>query len=278
MISGVLGAILALSSAACGSDTAGSGGAGGSGPGAGGSGAGGADGCAKTVDPSLTDVTGRWAYLEVGSQLIQAAGFAEPFHNRIVSVLLLDQTQTGEDVAVTGEYCDHYTEDPDSVVHAVIPDAYHAALKPVSRTGAFGADARYTLSELREVVGATLADQDEALPTEPDDPRVIDEDMDGHPGVTIRLTGLVDGEVYVVERKTTAADGVAVSPDRIEGLLAFTSEQSVVDADPASLKDTTAASESLPDPEPCNSYFRMVRVPDGTDCASVNADFDTLFP
>jgi hypothetical protein len=272
------GLAVALLGLGCGSDPPSGGGAGG----AGGQGTGGREGCDVTADTSVTDVSGLWAYLEVGSQLIQAPGFADPFHNRIVSVLLLDQTQTGTDLAVTGQYCDHYTEDPDSVVHAIIPAEYKASLKPISRTGTFaesGGSLRYTLPAYHEVAGATLTDvASEDLPVDPADPRVIDEDGDGNPGVTIRLTGLVDGEVYVVERKSTALDGVAIAADRLEGLIAFTSEQSVVASDPASLKTTTDNTQTFADMEVCNSYFRMVRVPAGTDCAAVNAQKDTLFP
>ncbi|MCC6551600.1 MAG: hypothetical protein IT372_01090 [Polyangiaceae bacterium] len=272
----VLGLSLCVAAAGCGSDDAGTGGAGGGGQG--GAGGQGADGCDGTADPSVTDVTGRWAYLEVGSQLIQAPAVGDPFHNGIVSLLILEQTQTGSDVAVTGEYCDHYTHDPDAVVHAVIPAAYLSALKPVTRTGTFSGGA-YHLAPLAEVVGAALAAPDtEDLPVAPDDPRVIDEDSDGKPGVTIALTGLIDGEVYAVERKKTELDGVAASPDRIEGLLTFSSEQSVLASDPASIKSTTDATQSYPDPEPCNSYFRMVRIPDTADCATVKQDFATLFP
>jgi hypothetical protein len=273
------GLLVGLLGLGCGSDPAGGGGAAGSG---GTGGAGGEDGCEVTADPSVTDISGRWAYLEVGSQLVQAPGFADPFHNRIISVLLLDQTQSGEDVTVSGEYCDHYTEDPDSVVHAVIPDAYKDSLKPISRTGTFaesGGSLRYMLPVFYEVAGATLTDvATEDLPVDPTDPRVLDEDGDAKPGVTIRLTGLVDGEVYVVERKSTAADGVAVATDRIEGLLDFTSEQSVLASDPASLKDSADATQTSTDPALCSSYFRMARVPDTADCAYVNAEKDTLFP
>ena len=272
----VLGFTICLLAAACSSDPEG-GGAGGTG-GSGGQGAGGEDGCETVADPSVKDVTGRWAYLEVGSQLTKAPAFAEPFHTVIVSVLILDQTQTGEDVAITGEYCDHYTQDPDAAVHAVIPDAYRDALKPISRAGTFGADGRYHLAPLLEVVGAELADPTEDLPVEPDDPRVIDEDMDGQPGVTIRLTGLVDGEVYVIERKSTELEGVAVSPERLEGLLTFSSEQSVVASDPASIKNSTDATQTLPDQDACNSHFRMVRIAADADCASVIAQIETLFP
>jgi hypothetical protein len=231
----------------------------------------------------VTDVSGTWALRVIGSSLIQAPGFGEPFHTRIVSVLLVDQTQNGEAVSVSAAYCNHYTEEDDvAPVHAVIPDAYRDSLAVLMRDGTFApgdGGLRYRLPRVFEVSGATLADPaTEALPTAPDDPRLVDQDMDGNPGVTIVLTGLVDGQVYAAERRSTDLDGVAVSADRLVGLVAFTSEQSVVDADPPSLKDTVGTSEQLPDPEACNSTFEMVRVPDTADCAWVRDQEAMLFP
>lgn len=249
--------------------SAGTGGAGGESP-----------GCAPTAAPDVTDVSGTWAYRAIGSQLTQAQGL-QPFHTRIISVLLITQQQNGDAISLQGTYCDHYTEDPDAIVHAVIPDSFREALAPVTREGTFAASEgglRYKLGPLYEVVGAELDDptQDE-LPTDPADARVVDQDEDGHPGMTLQLQGLIDGSVYVVERKRTELDGVAVATSRIEGRLGFASEQSVLDTDPPSLKPSTAASRTYPDPEECNSTFVMVRTPDDADCAWIKDRADTLF-
>ncbi|XXX80831.1 hypothetical protein WMF30_18925 [Sorangium sp. So ce134] len=275
-------ALLALPLLGCGSDSddsagattsAGSGGSGGAG--------GQSPGCAPTAATDIADVSGKWAYRAIGSQLTQAQGL-DPFHTRIVSVLLVTQQQDGDAISFNGAYCDHYTEDPDAIVHAVIPDTFREALAPVTRAGTFAASGgggrRYQLGRLHEVVGATLEDpaQDE-LPTDPADARVVDQDEDGHPGMTIQLQGLIDGSVYVAERKWTELDGVAVAADRIEGRLGFASEQSVLDTDPPSLKASTAASRTYPDPEECNSTFVMVRIPDDADCAWIEAAAETLF-
>ncbi|MDC0681459.1 hypothetical protein [Sorangium atrum] len=246
-----------------------------------GGGAGGeSPGCAPTAAPDVTDVSGTWAYRAIGSQLTQAQGLP-PFQTRIVSVMLITQQQNGDAISLQGTYCDHYTEDPDAIVHAVIPDSFRGALAPVTREGTFAAGEgglRYELGPLHEVIGAALDDptQDE-LPTDPADARVVDQDEDGHPGMTVQLQGLIDGSVYVAERARTELDGVAVATDRIEGRLGFVSEQSVLETDPASLKATMAASRTYPDPEECNSTFVMVRTPDDADCAWIKERADTLF-
>ncbi|AKT42736.1 hypothetical protein [Chondromyces crocatus] len=274
---GVIGLLLGAMSLFVGCSSDDDGGAGGN-TGEGGSGGegGGTVECSPDPDTSVTDVSGTWALLQVGSMQVQAQGFAEPFTNRIVDLLLVVQTQSGDKVTMNAQYCDHFTEDPDSVVKATIPEAYRNSLMPVVRVGTF-VDGRFEMPELVEVVGAGLSSSSEALPTTPDDPRVLDQDADQKPGVTILLSGFVDGEVHVVERKKTTLAGVALAADQIEGTTAFSSEQSVVDAIPQSLMAQVSSSEQSSDPEVCNSYFKMVRVEASTDCATLRAQRDTLF-
>jgi hypothetical protein len=48
-------------------------------------------------------------------------------------------------------------------------------------------------------VGFRAAHDMDALPTMASDPRVWDQDEDGQPGVTVRVSGLASGDVYVVQ-------------------------------------------------------------------------------
>ena len=125
--------------------------------------------------------------------------------------------------------------------------------------------------------GDELADPaTDPLPTDPTDPAVVDQDADGKPGMTLRLTGLVDGEIYVVQRGYTAASGAAESADEVRGHVDFVSEQVILESDPTSIKDL--ASQAATDTTPCASFFRMKRLDAGSDCAFVIASFATLFP
>jgi hypothetical protein len=255
-------------------------GSGGGGSGGGGTGGGSPDACEPSAAPDVPDVTGKWAYYEVTSRLVVVPGFGDPFHTAVVSLLLVDQTQQGSEVTFAAEYCDHYSEDPDLVVHVVIPEAYTAALPPLSRTGTYTKDGdawRYSLPKHWQVEGATLADiTADPLPTTPDDPQLVDQDVDGKPGMTLRLTGLVDGEIYVVQRGWTEALGGPQAADEIRGAIAFESEQIIVESDPENLKDL--ATQATTDATPCASYFRMKRVADDADCALLKESFATLFP
>jgi hypothetical protein len=127
---------------------------------------------------------------------------------------------------------------------------------------------------LIEVVGARLANPAcDALPTDPNDPRLVDDDNDGLPGITIGLKGLISGTLQCVQRQATALHGVVVAADRVEGGMVYESEQSVVESEPADLKSLYELSTSSTDPTACSSSFVMVKVPDATDAGVVDCDW-----
>ncbi|MBI5494391.1 MAG: hypothetical protein HY904_05140 [Deltaproteobacteria bacterium] len=98
---------------------------------------------------------------------------------------------------------------------------------------------------------------------------MLDEDGDSHPGVTVNLEGALGGYAYVVSRNIHTMDGTVISPDRIQGLTRSSSnQQHTVEA-----QNHLARGESRvrPDPDPKESWFDMVRMPDGATCDDVMA-------
>jgi hypothetical protein len=162
----------------------------------------------------------------------------------------------------------------------IIPDAWAHTEKPVHRTGSFvpGADgfAIMSLPPVTEIAGAVLVDPlSEPLPTTADDPRVIDEDNDGHPGITVQLSGAsISGELYSVQRQITSVEAIAVDSDRLVGTLVFSSTQNVVGSYPTSLATLYAqpGTSTVADAT-CNSNFEMVRIGGrlGVDGGAVDA-------
>jgi hypothetical protein len=196
-------------------------------------------------------------------------------------VLLADVAQASSDLSINAQYCDHYEkEDGTAAAQVTIPDRFRASLRPFTRTGSYADNgagtAVFFLPSFVEVIGATLADPaNDPLPTDASDTRVVDQDQDGNPGVTIKLGGSVSGDLYVVQRQKSELTGIAVSPNRLEGHYGFTSEQNVLDSNPAYLKPL-AAQTAVADPNLCASTFTMVRVQASTTCADVPAD-TTIF-
>lgn len=229
--------------------------------------------------PSVTDLSGTWVLETIGAQVVTTPAYAQPFHIKSVAVLLAQVVQTGSAVTLSASYCDRIQhDDPANPAKVVLPDAWRLTPAPLVRSGTFAADdtgqLTLTLPTVIEVFGAALADPVcEALPVDANDLRLVDTDNDGFPGITVDLSGLISGTLRSVQRQATALDGVVTLADRIEGGMAYESDQSVVASDPPSIKTLYAGSKSSADPTACSSSFIMVRVPTVADAGVVDCEW-----
>jgi len=222
-----------------------------------------------TPSAAVADMSGTWVVRAEGSQVVNAATIGA-LQTKSIFYILVSISQTGTAVLAQGNYCDRAeVDDPRSPVKVVIPDAWAHTETPVVRTGFFVPGVEgvgvLTIDSLPEVAGATLANPGtDPLPTDPSDPRVVDSDNDGNPGITVSLTGLFTANLYSVQRQTTSFVGIPVAADRVEGTLTFTSEQTVLGSTNPTVTALYAQSHSGPDPVVCDSTFAMVRVSHST--------------
>jgi hypothetical protein len=225
------------------------------------------------------DLTGTWGVMQVTSDIV-----AYPFVGQRIRtttlILHVEMRQTGSIVTVSETHCLVDTNDGTTMVSTEIPEAFLRSLGVVERTATLEATAdgwRFVEPWPTEVHGARLADPvNDPLPTTADDPRVVDQDGDGQPGITVRVRvlGLISGEVYVVQRLWKLLDGEVVAPDLIRGFLTWTNEQVTLGASNPFL---TAGGEAQVDPVRERSYFVAIRVPTGTTCADLTTNWRTLF-
>lgn len=128
-------------------------------------------------------------------------------------------------------------------------------------------------------VGIVLDDPfNESLPEDPNDPRIVDADGDGNPGitVTIKVTDAIQGELYIARREIFSYNATLVAPDRIEGLVVDESEQLVIGAsEPMFNVDRTDWGQH---PDETKSPLLLVRVDDSWDCDRLAAERDAIFP
>lgn len=160
-------------------------------------------------------------------------------------------------------------------VQTIVPERAVAVMGPRRRAGRIDGD-EVVIDRAVDVIGAKLANEwSDPLPTEADDPTQWDEDGDGKPGVTIRIIGFVDGEVYVAQRSWNQLRGT-VTPDRqrVRGLVEWKTEQEVLDGSNMFLK---ANPVSKPHPDASKSTFDWVRMPSSTTCDEVKRRNDYLF-
>ncbi len=229
--------------------------------------------------PTEPDLTGRWAILQVTSQIGAIPLVGERVRSTS-SRALLDVTHAGHEVVAVESACSTTIDNGTSLVRTVIPEAFLASMPVGSWTATLEPSATGILFERpwRTTVNGVVLDdpENDPLPTDASDPRVFDQDGDGNPGLTVRVSvaGLFQGEVYVVQRDRSRLSGAVVSADRVEGLVEWTSEQSVLGASNSFFLGGAA---SRPDPVAEHSYFVARRVADNFTCLDVAAAGDALF-
>ncbi|MEL6182619.1 MAG: hypothetical protein AAFS10_26920, partial [Myxococcota bacterium] len=210
-------------------------------------------------------LTGRWIMLQVTATLSRVAVVGR-VRASTRSVVLYDVVHRDGRLRGEGRLLHMQIDNGRAPVKIRIPDAFRRAIPPSNLNAEIRteADGRVRLVQPRAwtVLGAKLEDPiHEPLPTGANDPRVWDQDEDGHPGVTIHVDGMVRGDIYVIQRSWSALDGVQTAPDAFKGKVTFGQEQVILGASNVFLK---TAPRNTPDPK--RSMFQMVRVaPNATD-------------
>lgn len=126
-------------------------------------------------------------------------------------------------------------------------------------------------------LGVELEDLvNDELPTNAQDPRIIDQDEDGHPGVTIVLSMLgINGEIYAVRKEVGSWSVSEIEDGRFNGPFRDESLQKVIGANPSMLQ---VDMQSRPNPDESKSYLDLIRTEEKYDCERLLAELDTFFP
>jgi hypothetical protein len=121
-------------------------------------------------------------------------------------------------------------------------------------------------------------DPDLPLPTDPDDPNLLDPDGDGNPGVTvtIRVGDFLEGEIYITRREIYSNYLELNSNGNLYGYVVDESEQFVIDASRRIFRQESNM-EQIADPG--MSPIVLVRVDESVGtCEELMAARDRLFP
>jgi hypothetical protein len=219
----------------------------------------------------LPDLSGIWAMVQVFQQTAVLPIVGEVSRTSWVAQFV-EVSQDGGLLTMVDRYCFTEVDDGTPLVHTEIPDEFMAALAPTPRTAVVRETEEGVMFEQPdyiEVRGAVLDEPaTDPLPVEPLDPRVFDQDGDGQPGMTVRVTvlAIVRGETYIVQRVRYRLHGSVIGPDRIEGRIEWIDEQSVLEAtNPLLEADTIGA----PDPDPTVHRFVMVRADPSWTCETL---------
>ncbi|TVQ97972.1 MAG: hypothetical protein EA398_13850 [Deltaproteobacteria bacterium] len=226
---------------------------------------------------ALPNLSGRWAQQQVTTSVTRVPVVGE-VRSRTETLLILDIAQRGANLTVTAEVCTIAIRNRPNMVRTIIPEEFVRSLGRTTRTARLTpqpSGVRYEQPRFVEVIGARLGDPErEGLPQDASDPRVVDQDGTGAPGVTVRIGGVVSGDVYVVQRGWNRLWSTTLSEETFDGVVEWDNEQVVLGASNAFIRRDAPAS---PDPSPANNFFRTTRVAPDADCRWVERNTSTLF-
>lgn len=218
----------------------------------------------------VPSIAGRWA-----QRMVMTSQSNPPVIGKVTSKtithLVVEARQNGDRVELKAETCDITMANNVDIVDTVVPDAFVRAIPTSRRTGRLvrtDGDVRLEIDRSWTVFGANLRQtESETLPQSDTDHRVVDTDDDGHPGITIRVSGLVSGKLYLVQRAWDRYSGRMTDEGHFTGTVDWHVEQSVLGSNSIFLGSSPAAE---PHPDDQKSHFTMVRIPDDASCQWLN--------
>ena len=155
--------------------------------------------------------------------------------------------------------------------------------KPITLEGDFVTGNQYAPPKQQFSLGVDFTGRDPftaPMPTADDLTHALDEDADGHPGVTVDVEAVLCGQtqqIYAAFRTVVGLSGTIESPDLITGTVEPELDQAVLGVSDSCLDAATALEPEVAE----GATFRAVRIADtagGATCAEMLADLDSLFP
>ncbi len=230
------------------------------------------------ITQPIPELAGTWAEKRVLATIDTLPGIGQ-VEGASTLVSRLEIEQNGPDLTVKATTCSISINSGSTVVETMFPDAFVRSIGVRPRTAKLTPEAEgWTLMQpqIAELDGVSLDNPNQdVLPTDPNDTHVFDQDQDGRPGVTLRIGGIITGELYLVRRIKHAFRAIVTSNDAISGLVQAQQERSTLGADNAIL--IANPFESVTDPNAAKSYGRLTRVDAALDCAGIVNNSATIF-
>lgn len=229
---------------------------------------------APGLSPEAAALEGRYAHYDV------VAYEGDDMKTLIISYGLTDYDVVDGELITTDEFCfsEHRSDQPISVEFS---DAATQAIRPVPIAVTVTSDGdgvHLSRPATPTGIGVRLEDPaNDPLPTDPDDPRIADDDGDGKPGVTARITVTpeLSGEIYLARREIFAYEVDLQDDGSLTGYVDDESEQLVIGASDSAF-ETDAQWEQYPDRS--KSPIILLPVDRDWDCERLAAERDAIFP
>lgn len=187
-----------------------------------------------------------------------------------------------ETVRLSVQMCDSRIAAPDKHLQdlvVTIPETSlrEALLEPATlQVGRVDGTVRWKTDELHGAAGWEWSSPSDDLPVFDDDPRVLDQDDDGQPGISADFTGHATGSLYLALVYRFLFSGSVASDGELTGTTKSDSREALLGSSEALLVGMTI--ERAPDAETADNTVRLTRQSSPLTCDELVAQQDTLFP
>ncbi len=240
-----------------------------------------------TEDILMDRVVGRYAHYDIVAYYSDM-GLMGVFKNLIISYGFTTFEKENDTLKITDRFC-HSEQISNQNFTAIVPDAMTRAIIPDSTFIEIKKDANGDLflyrPETPTLVGIDYEDPyNNPLPDsiEPDDPRLVDADFDGKPGVTVFIDMFNKmEELYIARREVFAFEASLTESGNIEGIVLDESEQLLIDATNFLLKNQNGEWLQYRGPNGDDyslSPIILVPIDDSYDCDTLMQERDAFFP
>jgi hypothetical protein len=186
----------------------------------------------KMMGDIWPDLSGKWTVeiVAVADSKIPVLGRVQ---SKTESILEAEIQQNGADLLFIAQTRSVEIRSGISMVRTLISDAFLKSMPEVRRKGHLrrredgGVELFFPLHW--QIQGARLKDiASDPLPESSADPRVFDQDGDGQPGVTVRVEGIVSGNLYVVQRSWDEWQATLGATGEVHGQMKWGMEQVIL--------------------------------------------------
>lgn len=221
----------------------------------------------------FTTFTGKWAQRQFLPSDNKFSGITTA--TKTYNYYIVTMTQNDDNtITAVAKLCDIQVEVENPMGGTEFSDAYINSMRPTNVVYSFSAQNNKIIvkhPENIEINGANLDNETDDLPTDENDERVIDQDNDSNPGMTLNI--LVMGSkvgLYVVDRSKKTLSGEILDDNSFGGTIIWTEEQSVIGADNDAFHKPLEVTAS-------EGNFKNVRIDDTWDCERLKSEEDSLF-
>lgn len=237
-------------------------------------------GVAPDSGPTALELGGRWALESKSLDVVasEALGIAEVTFTTLAAI---DLTATGQQLRLRVEVCalestpfqGYGTTYPEAAIAAIEVAELGAELSGLGAGASFATEARVQLLGWRALRDPAT----DNVPSEPTDRRVVDSDRDNSPGVTLIVSGQLEGRISVANRVVQSLSGTVLDAEHIEGRVSTQRAQNILEAMGPLLFGNVSIAQH---PDPSRSTFRMRRleVSSADGCPAILAAREELFP